>query len=58
MSNNNAAEGFSNIIAKNPSKDVSPEAIKYIKNFIGANTDLPISDIIEMLNQVYLVKNF
>jgi hypothetical protein len=55
--NNIAAKANENINAAYPLKELSSEAHKFVKNIIGANTDLPISDIIEMLNQVYLVKH-
>lgn len=56
MTNNIAANAYANISAASPQKEISQEANKYIKNIIGANTDLPISDIMEMLSQVYLVR--
>lgn len=57
MSNNiAAANALENTNVLNPPKEISSETYKYIKNIVGANTDLPISDIIEMLNQVYLVR--
>jgi len=58
MTNNVAANHHINLNSINSTKEISPETYMYVKNILGANTDLPISDILEMLNQVYIVKIF
>lgn len=54
MTNNVSAHAYQNISMMNLPTDLSPEAFKYVKNIIGANTDLPVSDILEMLNQIQI----
>ena len=55
MTSNILANAYTNINPANPTNEISPEALRLIKNILGVNTDLPINEIIEMLNQVYIV---
>ena len=55
MTNNFSAYAYQDISQINYPREISPEAFKYVKTIVGANTDLPISDIMEMLNQIYIV---
>jgi hypothetical protein len=55
MTNNIVAKSFTHISTVSHNSESTSETYRYIKNILGINTDLPITDIIEMLNQVYIV---
>ena len=55
MTANLSANSNTTISYNNTNIEVSPETQKFVKNILGVNTDLQINEIIEIMNQVYLV---